>query len=168
MILRSFLFSLKASYRFLNSTCYLPHLDCLSAENMILDMISCAISIYKVSFRSVIWICQCDQLVHFSTENIILSSKTSPWSIWDGNFLLMIWACFYAKIVSRTLKRRFCWFWDRFFSSLQTSYRFLISRCYFSHLDCFEQRKHDFRLAKLCHFHLQSLFKSVVGNSHCA
>ena len=37
--------SLEESYRFLISTCYFAHLDGLSAENVILDMISCAISI---------------------------------------------------------------------------------------------------------------------------
>ena len=72
----SFLFSLQASYRFLISTCYFAHLEGLIAENMILDMLSIAISIYKVYFRSVIATCHCAQLVHISTENIILSSKT--------------------------------------------------------------------------------------------
>ena len=37
MVLRSFLFSLKASYRFLSSTCYFAHLDGLNAEDMIPD-----------------------------------------------------------------------------------------------------------------------------------
>ena len=38
-------FSLQASYRFLISTCYFAHLDGLSAENMIPDLLSSAISI---------------------------------------------------------------------------------------------------------------------------
>ena len=53
MILRSFLFSLQASYRFLISTYYFAHLRDFSAENMIPDLLSSAISILKVSFRSV-------------------------------------------------------------------------------------------------------------------
>ena len=79
MTLRSFLFSLQASYRFLISTCYFAHLDGLSVENMIPDFLSSAINFHlEVSFRSVIAVYHCAQLVHFSTENIILSSKTSP------------------------------------------------------------------------------------------
>ena len=78
MVLRSLLFSLLEKYRFLMSTGYFAHLDSLSAENMIPDLLSSAISIYWVSFRSVIAVHYCAQLVHFSTENIILSSKTSP------------------------------------------------------------------------------------------
>ena len=78
MVLRSLLFSLLESYRFLMSTGYFAHFDSLSAENMIPDLLSSAISIYWVSFRSVIAVHYCAQLVHFSTENIILSSKTSP------------------------------------------------------------------------------------------
>ena len=41
MVLRSFLFSLQASYRFLISTCYFAHLDDLRAEKMIPDLLSC-------------------------------------------------------------------------------------------------------------------------------
>ena len=77
MVLRSFLFSLQESYRFLMSTDYFAHLDSLSAENMIPDLLNSEISIYWVSFRSVIAVHHCAQLVHFSTENINLSSKTS-------------------------------------------------------------------------------------------
>ena len=68
MILRSFLFSLQASYRFLISTCYLAHLDGLSAENMIADLLSSAIFIKKVCFGSVFSVFHYNQLVHFSTE----------------------------------------------------------------------------------------------------
>ena len=78
MVLRWFLFSLQTSYRFLISTCHFAHLDGLSAENMIPDLLTSAISIYKISFRVVIAVHHCAQLVQFSTENIILSSKTSP------------------------------------------------------------------------------------------
>ena len=78
MVLRAFLFSLQPSYRFHISTCYFAHLDGFSAENMIPDLLSSAISIQKVSFRSVIAVHHCAQLGHFSTENTILSSKTSP------------------------------------------------------------------------------------------
>ena len=84
MILRSFLFSLQASYRFLISTYYFAYLDGFSAENMILDLLSSLISVYKVSFGSVIAIYHCAQLVHFSTENIVFTSKTSPRSIQEG------------------------------------------------------------------------------------
>ena len=45
MILRSFLFNLKASYRFLISTCNIAHLHDFTAENMIPDLLSSAISI---------------------------------------------------------------------------------------------------------------------------
>ena len=45
MILRSFLFSLQATYRFLILTCYLTHLRGLSAENLIPDLLSSAIFI---------------------------------------------------------------------------------------------------------------------------
>ena len=45
MILTSFLFSLKGSYMFLNSTCYFAKFDGLSAENMIPDFLSSAIYI---------------------------------------------------------------------------------------------------------------------------
>ena len=75
MVLRQFDFSLQASYRFLISTCYFAHVDGLSAENMIPDLLSSAISMQKVLFRSVIAVHHCAQLVHFSTENTILSSK---------------------------------------------------------------------------------------------
>ena len=78
MVLRWFLFSLQASYRFLISTCHFAHLDDLSAENLIPEFLTSANSIQKVSFRSVIAVHHCVQLVHFSTENLILSSKTSP------------------------------------------------------------------------------------------
>ena len=78
MVLRSFLLSLLESFRFLMSTGYFAHLDSLSAENLIPDLLSSGISIYCVSFRSVIAVRYCAQLVDFSTENIILSSKTSP------------------------------------------------------------------------------------------
>ena len=54
MVLISFFFSLQASYRFLILTCYFNHLDGLKADNIIPDLLSSAISIYKVSFRSVI------------------------------------------------------------------------------------------------------------------
>ena len=78
MVLTSFLFSLQESYRFLISTCYIAYLDGLSAENMIPDLLSSAISILKVSFIYVMGVHHCAQLVHFSTENTIFSSKTSP------------------------------------------------------------------------------------------
>ena len=38
-------FSLQESYKFLISTCYLTHLNGLSAENLILDLLISAISI---------------------------------------------------------------------------------------------------------------------------
>ena len=47
MILRSFLFSLQASYRFLISTYYFAHLRDFSAENIIPDLLCSAISISK-------------------------------------------------------------------------------------------------------------------------
>ena len=78
MVLRSFLFGLQESCRFFISTCYFAHLDGLSAENLIPELVNCAIFIYKVSFMFVIAEHHFAQLVHFSTENIILSSKTSP------------------------------------------------------------------------------------------
>ena len=46
MVLRSFLFSVQESYRFLISTCHFDHLDGLSAENLIPDLLSSAVSIY--------------------------------------------------------------------------------------------------------------------------
>ena len=45
MILRSFLFSLQAGYRFLILTIYFAHLHNFSAENMIPDLLSSAVSI---------------------------------------------------------------------------------------------------------------------------
>ena len=81
MVLRSFLFTLQGISRFLVSTCYFAHLDGLSAENLIPELVSSAIFIYKVSFMSVIAVHHYAQRVHFSTENLILSSKTSPLSI---------------------------------------------------------------------------------------
>ena len=80
MIVRSFPVSFKTNYTFLISTCYFAHLDSLSTENMIPDLLSYAISGYKVSFRSVIALYHYAQLVNYSTQNIILSSKTSPLS----------------------------------------------------------------------------------------
>ena len=50
MILRSFLFSLKASYRFVISTCYVARLDGLSVGNMIPDLLTSAISNEKSLF----------------------------------------------------------------------------------------------------------------------
>ena len=50
MILRSFLFSLQASYRVLISTCYFAYLDGLSVENMIPDLLSSSISNEKSLF----------------------------------------------------------------------------------------------------------------------
>ena len=46
MVLKSFLFSVQESYRFLISTCHFAHPDGLSAENLIPDLLSSAISIY--------------------------------------------------------------------------------------------------------------------------
>ena len=46
MVLRSFLFSVQESYRFLISTCHFAHLDGLRAKNLIRDLLSSAISIY--------------------------------------------------------------------------------------------------------------------------
>ena len=90
MIVRSLVFSFEASNRFLISTCCLAHLDSLSAENIITDLPSYAISSYKVSFRSVIPRNHCAQLFNFSTQNIILSSKTSPLSTKRRNFKLVM------------------------------------------------------------------------------
>ena len=42
--------------------------------------------------------------------------------------------------------------------SLQEGYRFLISTCYFIHLDWLEHHKHEPRLSKFCNFHLEGLF----------
>ena len=78
MIARAFLFSVKAGCSFLISKCYFADIDSLSAENMIADLLSSPISIYKLSFRTAIAIYHWAQLVLFSTQNIILSSKTSP------------------------------------------------------------------------------------------
>ena len=50
MILRSFLFSLQASYRFVISTCYFAGLDGLSVGNMIPDLLSSSISNEKSLF----------------------------------------------------------------------------------------------------------------------
>ena len=61
------------------------HLDSLSAENMIPDLLNSAMTIKKVCFRPAIKLYHCAQLVHFSTQNNIFSSKTSPLSIQDGN-----------------------------------------------------------------------------------
>ena len=77
MILRSFLFSLQASYRFVISTSYFARLDGLSVGNMIPDLMSSAISNENSLFWCVISVHHCAQLVHFCTENISLSSKTS-------------------------------------------------------------------------------------------
>ena len=107
MVLKSFLLSLQASYRFHISTCCFGHLDGLSAKNMIPDLLCSAISNQKVSFRSVIAVHHCAQLVHFSTENSILSCKTSPWSIQDGNFQLVIEHVFTLKSLLERLKRDF-------------------------------------------------------------
>ena len=81
MNVRSFLSSFKAFYRFLISTCFVAHLDSLSAENMIHDCLISSISSLKVFFKSLIAVYHSAQLVHFFTQNIILSSKTSPLSI---------------------------------------------------------------------------------------
>ena len=78
MILRAFLFSLKACCRFLIYTCYFADVDSLSGENMIADLLSSPISIEKLCFRSAIALYHLAQLVDFNTQNIILSSKTSP------------------------------------------------------------------------------------------
>ena len=75
MIVIAFLFILKACCRFLISTCYFADVDSLSAGNVIADMLSSTILIYKLSFRSAIAISHWAQLVHFSTQNIVLSSK---------------------------------------------------------------------------------------------
>ena len=61
------------------------HLDSLSGENMIPDLLSSAMTIKKVCFQPAIALYHCAQLVHFSTQNNILSSKTSPLSIQDSN-----------------------------------------------------------------------------------
>ena len=50
MILRWFLFSLQASYRFVISTCYFARLDGLSVGNMIPDLLSSSISNEKSLF----------------------------------------------------------------------------------------------------------------------
>ena len=78
MIVSGFLISFKESCSFVISTCCFAHVDSLTTENMIPDLLSSPISILKVSFKSAIALYHWAQLVHFSTQNIILSSKTSP------------------------------------------------------------------------------------------
>ena len=79
MILRSCLFSLQASYRLLNSTCYFAHLCSLSAENLISDLPSSAILMIlrsflfslQASYRVLISTCYFTHLHGFGTENLI-------------------------------------------------------------------------------------------------
>ena len=76
MILRPFLFSLHACYKFLNSTCYFAHLCSLSAENLIPDLLSSAILMIlrsflfrlQASYRFLISTCYFTHLHGFSTE----------------------------------------------------------------------------------------------------
>ena len=63
---------------FLISKSYFAHLDGLSAEHVIPDLLCSEISFTGVSFMSVTAVYHCAQLVYFSNENIILSFKTSP------------------------------------------------------------------------------------------
>ena len=51
---------------FLILTCCFDHLDSLSAENMIPDFLTSAISIEKVSFRPVFAVYLCAQVVHLA------------------------------------------------------------------------------------------------------
>ena len=79
MILRSFLFSLQACYKFLNSTCYFAHLCSFSAENLIPDLLSSAILMIIRSFllslqafyKFLNSTCYFTHLHGFSTENLI-------------------------------------------------------------------------------------------------
>ena len=158
MVLRPFLFSLQATYRFLISTCYFAHLNVLSAENMIPDLLSSAISIQKVSFRSVIVVHHCAQLVHFSTENTILSSKSRRDRFQTAIFSWCFEHVFTLKSLLERLKRDFD-------SSKTVSFQFTsnLSVSHFNMLfrssQWFERRKHDSRLAKFCDFHLEGLFQ---------
>ena len=158
MVLRSFLFSLQTSYRFLISTCYFAHLNGLSAENMIPDLLSSAISIQKVSFRSVIVVHHCAQLVHFSTENTILALKRRRDQFKMAIFSQRFEHVFTLKSLLERLKRNF----DgsnivsfQFKSKLQVSHFNMLFRS----SRWFESRKHDSRLANFCNFHLEGLFQ---------
>ena len=157
MVLRSLLFSLKASYRFLISTCYFAHLDGLNAGNVIPDFLTSAISIQKVSFRSVIAVHHCAHLVHFSTENTILSFKSRRDRFKTAIFSWLFEHVFTLKSLLERLKRDFdgsktvCF---QFTSKLQVSHFNMLFRS----SQWFERRKHDSRLAKFCDFHLEGLF----------
>ena len=89
MILRSCLFSLQASYRLLNSTCYFAHLCSLSAENLIPDLPSSTILMIlrsflfslQASYRFLISTSCFTHLHGFSTENLIPDFLSSAISI---------------------------------------------------------------------------------------
>ena len=158
MIVRAFLFSLKACCRFLFSTCYFAHVDSLSAENVIADLLSSPISIQKLSFRSAIAIYNWAQFVHFSTQNLILSSKTSPLSISDGHFQLAMQHLFTLKSFPERLKRDFddC-------KSLSFQSQSMLQVSHFNMLFCscrqFERRKRDCGLAKFSNLNLEAVFQ---------
>ena len=81
MILRWFLFSLQAIYKFLISTCYFARLDGLSVGNMIPDLLSSSIFNEKSLFGPWLQYIIALNSFTFALENIIPSSKTSLWSI---------------------------------------------------------------------------------------
>ena len=128
MILRSFLFSLQASYRFLISTCYFTHLHGFSTENLIPDLLSCAISISKVSFMSVIALYHCAQPVHFQFKlyNVAVIDFRLQSLVCDLSTFLRS-NCF------KSAKNAILMILRSFLFSLQASYRFLNSTCYFAH-----------------------------------
>ena len=107
MILRSFLFSLQASSRFHNSTCYFPHLCGLSAENLIPDLLSSAILMIlrsflfslQASYRFLISTCYFTHLHGFSTENLIPDLLSCAISISKVSFKSVIAVDHSAKLV---------------------------------------------------------------------
>ena len=129
MILRSFLFSFKASCKLLISACYFAYVDSFSAENMITNLLSSPISIQNVSFKSVVPVYHCALLVHlslgsahsllkklqvshfkmlffscrqFANENMIPEFLSSPISIQKVSFRSVIPICHCAQVVHLT------------------------------------------------------------------
>ena len=167
MVLRSFLFSLQASYRFLMSTCYFAHVDGLSAKNMIPDLLTSAFFIQKVSFKSVIAYIIALNSFTLALKTSFQALKRCPDRFKTAIFSWLFEHVFTLKSLLERLKRNFD---GSKIVSFQSTSKLQVSHfnMTFRSSRWFERRKHDSRLANFCYFHLEGLGQVRDCVHHCA
>ena len=113
-------------------TCYFAHLDSLSAENMISDMVRSEFPIRRFIFVPILHYIVALNSITKSTQNMILALKRRRYRLKTAIFIRRNQQVFTLKSLLERLKRDFN---DSksLFVSLKESYRFLISTCYFAH-----------------------------------